>query len=109
MNDSLRVVVTANAKRNLRDYYLYAADRAPETAKKWLERFEHAITSLASNPERCGIAPESTLVAREVRQLLFGSGHSVFRALFVVTADEVQVLHVRRATMDVAMPDELFE
>lgn len=102
-----RVVVTENGKANLQSYYLHAAGRAPLTADRWLNRFQKALAALASNPERCSLAPENDVVASEIRQLLFGKHPSVFRALFTVAADEVQVLHIRRATMDTATPDEL--
>jgi hypothetical protein len=47
-------------------------------------------------------------VEREIRQFLFGKGRSVFRALFTIVADEVQILHVRRAVMDTATPHDLY-
>ena len=103
-----RGVVTENAKANLRSYYLRAAGRAPFTAERWLNRFQKALATLASNPERCSLAPEDDVVDAEIRQLLFGKRPSVFRALFTIAKDEVQVLHMRRATMDTAAPDELF-
>src|SRR5438309_2263209 len=95
-----RVVITENAKGNLRNYYLYAAQYAPSTAARWLHRFEQALGTLSSNPQRCSLAPENDAVAAEIREFLFGKGRSVFRALFEIENDEVRVLHVRRAAMD---------
>jgi len=103
------VVVSATAKQNLRDAYAWAARQAPETAAKWLERFYQALQTLATNPERCSIAPEATLLGREVRQFLFGRRRSVWRALFVIEAAEVRILHVRRGTRDTARPEDLGE
>ena len=51
-----RVVITANAMGNLRSYYLRAAEHAPVTAARWLSRFEAALATLATNPQRCGLA-----------------------------------------------------
>jgi len=103
-----RVVITANAKANLRSYYLYAAQHAPLTAARWLSRFEAALTTLEHNPQRCAIAPENDAVVEEVRQFLFGKRPSVYRALFTIAENEVRVLHVRRAAMDTARPEELY-
>jgi hypothetical protein len=103
-----RVVITENAKANLRSYYLRAAERAPLTAARWLNRFEEALSSLDQAPQRYALAAENELAPQEIRQLLFGKRPSVFRALFTVAGDEVQVLHIRRATMDTAAPGELF-
>ena len=60
-----RVVITANAKSNLREYYERAAKHAPETAANWLNRFHDALQTLASNPERCPLAAENSLVEEE--------------------------------------------
>ncbi len=104
---SYRVVITANAKANLRSYYRRAAESAPVTASRWLDRFEEALQTLAQNARRCPLAPEDELVDAEVRQLLFGRGRNVYRALFTISGDDIQVLHVRRGARDTATPDEL--
>ena len=102
-----RVILMPRAARDLDKAYLWASQHAPETAARWLDRFHVALQTLAANPQRCGIAIESELVDREIRQFLFGSHWNVWRALFTVQADEVRVLHIRRASMDTATPDEL--
>jgi len=104
-----RVVVSATAKQNLRDGYRWAAKNAPDTAARWLTRSQAALQTLSTYPERCSIAPETDLVEREIRQFLFGRRPSVWRALFTIQGNEVRVLHVRRAAMDTASPDELCE
>jgi plasmid stabilization system protein ParE len=58
------VVVTENAKSNLRSYYERAAQEAPETAAAWLTRFESALESLSDNPAKCILAPENELVTK---------------------------------------------
>jgi hypothetical protein len=103
-----RVVITENAKGNLRGYYHRAAERAPLMAGRWLNRFELALATLAQLPRRCGLAPENELVADDIRQLLFGKRPRVFRALFTIAGENVQVLHIPRATMDTATSDELY-
>lgn len=60
-----RVVVTENAKANLRSYYAHAAGHAPLAAERWLIRFEEALAALAANPERCALAPENDVVVPE--------------------------------------------
>lgn len=103
-----RVVITANAKANLRSYYLHAAQDAPLTAARWLSRFEAALATLATNPQRCGIAPEDEAADEVIRQFLLGKRGRVFRALFTIAEDEVRVLHIRRAVMDTASPEDLY-
>jgi len=102
-----RVVVTFAAKQNLRNAYLWAADRAPETAARWLTRFEAELQSLSQFPERCPLAHENGLVEAEIRELLFGRRQGAYRALFTIVGDEVRILHIRRAARDWATADEL--
>lgn len=102
-----RVVITANAKANLRDYYERAAKNAPETAANWLNRFHAALQTLASQPERCPLAAENFLVEPEIRQFNFGRRVGTYRALFTVVDDEVRILHIRRAAMGTAKSDDL--
>lgn len=104
---TLRVIVLPNAKANLYSYYLHAAKHAPVTAARWMERFESAIESLASLPERWPLAPEDKLLNRQ-SQMLFGKRPNVYRVFFWVIKDRVEVLHVRRAAMDLASLTDIF-
>ncbi len=63
---SYRVILTANAKGDLRTYYRRAAEHAPVSALRWLSRFEAALATLAVNPQRCSLAPENDAVDEEI-------------------------------------------
>lgn len=103
-----RVILTENAKANLRHYYAHAAEQAPLTAANWLRRFHEALQALSEHALRCSLAPENEAVIEEIRQLRFGKRAGAFRALFTIADDEVQILHIRRAAMDTASPGDLF-
>lgn len=94
---NLRVEVQPEAQLDLEDAFLYAAHRAPETAARWLRRFEEHLKTLRLHPERCGFAPENGKVKRELRQLLFGRKPHVYRIIFTMDGDIVRVLRIRRA------------
>ncbi len=102
------VIVTQKAKDDLRHYYSVAAQHAPETAARWLKRFEEALQTLSSNPTRCPLAPENNLVQQPIRQFFFGKQASRYRALFTIEGDRVLVLHIRRGAMDKAAEADLF-
>jgi plasmid stabilization system protein ParE len=102
------VIVTQKAKNDLRHYFNVAADHAPETAVRWLNRFEEALQTLSNNPTRCPLAPENDLVDRPVYQFLYGKRSTRYRALFTIEGDRVLVLHIRRGTMDKAAESDLF-
>ena len=91
-----QVLFAQRAKDDLRHYYLVAAERAPVTAARWLERFETALGSLANNPERCPLAPENDLVDPTIYQFFFGKQSGKYRALFSIEGNAVLILHIRR-------------
>lgn len=103
------VIVQPRALRDLEEAYSWSARRASEAAARWLNRFRDVLQTLSTNPQRCGIAPENDVVGREIRQLLLGKYPNVWRALFVIQEGEVRVLHVRRALMQTATPEDLGE
>ena len=102
------VIVTQKAKRDLRHYYAVAAEHAPETAARWLSRFEAALQTLSTNPTRCPLAPEIDLVDHTVYQFFYGKRSGRYRALFIIDGDRVLILHIRRGTMDKATEGDLF-
>ena len=102
------VIVTQKAKDDLRHYFSVAAEHAPQTAARWLNRFEEALQTLSDNPTRCALAPENDLVDPPIYQLFYGKRNARYRALFTIEGTRVLVLHVRRGTMDKAAESDLF-
>jgi plasmid stabilization system protein ParE len=101
------VIITQRAKDDLRHYYAVAAEHAPETAARWLSRFEEAIQTLSNNPTLCPLAPENNLVDWTIYQFLFGKRMARYRALLTIEDDRVLILHIRRGTMDTAAESDL--
>jgi len=64
---TFRVILTENAKGNLRHYYAWPAQHAPDTAERWLNRFHETLQTLSERPERCPLAPENDAVEEEIR------------------------------------------
>jgi plasmid stabilization system protein ParE len=92
-----RVVLQRLAVEDLQAAYDWLKPRAPESAARWLARFEQALQSLDTIPERCAIASENTKVDVELREMHFGKRPYVFRAIFTVDGNTVRVLRIRRA------------
>jgi plasmid stabilization system protein ParE len=57
----------------------------------------HGVESLAELPERCPFAPEPGLRQKGVRQLLYGEGRSVYRILYRVKDESVQIITIPHA------------
>jgi plasmid stabilization system protein ParE len=92
-----RVAILPRARFDLDEAYRWAAERAPDTALRWAQRFAIKLQNLGRNPYQCAMAPEARKAKREIRQLLFGRRPSVYRALYVIVGEEVQVFRVVRA------------
>jgi plasmid stabilization system protein ParE len=95
-----RVMTAPDAEADLKAYYHYIRNRAPQAAKKWLREVRSSIKTLSRFPERCPMAPESSLLQKPIRQLFFGAGNrGTYRILFIVSDKSVNVLHVRHGSM----------
>lgn len=67
-----------------------------EVANNWYYELQDTIVSLQEFPNRCSIAPEASVIGREIRQLWVGKRRK-YRVLFVVEEDVVAILHVRHS------------
>ena len=72
----------------------------------WFLALDDAFASLAQSPERRPIAPENARFPFEVRQLLYGRKPHVYRILFTIAGDMVQVLHIRHGRRKPIDPTE---
>lgn len=71
------------------------SQHAGETGIRWFLALDDAIASLATYPKRCPLAAESVQFPFEVRQLLYGHKPHVYRILFAIDGETVNVLHIR--------------
>ena len=67
---SYRVLIQPTAFQEIETSYRWLCDnQSPEIANNWYYELQEAISSLYKFPNRCSIAPESTTIDREIRQL----------------------------------------
>ncbi|MGA2984256.1 MAG: type II toxin-antitoxin system RelE/ParE family toxin [Terriglobia bacterium] len=64
---------------------------------EWFDALLDAIESLAEFPERCAFAPEPGFRVRGIPELLYGEGHNIYRILYRVKDERLQILTVRHA------------
>ena len=62
---------------------------------EWFDGLCDAVESLAEFPDRCAVAPEPGLRRKGIRQLLYGEGRSIYRILYRVKGESVQILTIR--------------
>jgi len=97
-SEEYTVVLHSQAQADLDDAYQNAARHAPQTAARWVDRFEQALTTLSHNPERCPLAAESRFTSEDVHEFHFGRRPNVFRVLFWIDGPRVRILRIRRAS-----------
>lgn len=91
-----RVHVLPEADRDFDQNYLWIAKRSREGAANWYRRLLEVLDTLKSRPMSYGLAPESAVVGRGIRQINFKTRRGrLYRLLFEVRENDVYVLHLR--------------
>jgi plasmid stabilization system protein ParE len=93
------VVIQPRAERDIQlaAHWILGQSGSPTTAVRWARTLRAKIAKLKSSPHACPIDPDSNVYGQEVRVLLHGKGRSVYRVLFMVRGDTVNVLTVRHS------------
>jgi plasmid stabilization system protein ParE len=95
---SYRVIVTPTADAEAMEAFRWYAERNPDAAKRWHAGLSRALGGLADKPHRFPVSEEdSAALGREVRLLLYGRRRGVFRILYTISGDAVQVLRIRHS------------
>jgi plasmid stabilization system protein ParE len=94
-----RVILQPRAERDIQQAARWIRDQAKSSAiaLRWVRGIRSKIASLAANPQRCPVDPDSDAYGEEVRVLLHGKRQRKYRVLFAVRGDIVHVLTVRHA------------
>jgi plasmid stabilization system protein ParE len=75
---------------------------SPVKASQWYSGLLQAIESLSQMPNRCPLARENEYFSQEIRLLLYGRGHNLYRLFFTVLEGQdlptVRLLHVCHAS-----------
>jgi plasmid stabilization system protein ParE len=94
---SYQVIIQPIAFTEIETAYRWMCDSLnAEAANNWYYELQEAINSLQKFPNRCGIAPESSTIGREIRQLWIGKRRQ-YQVLFVIEVDVVAILHIRHS------------
>jgi len=97
MSSKYQIIIQPEAEKAIEEAYLWFSNYSPRQARTWIEGLYKAIMSLQEKPFRCSLAFENNFFEAEIRQLIYGKGRNIYRVLFTVTDDTVQVLFVRHA------------
>jgi plasmid stabilization system protein ParE len=99
--------IATRARADIRDTVVWLRQRNLARAARWYAQALAAIRTLASNPDRCPQAEEAADLGVDLRQLLFGKRRGVYRVLFIIDGQTVNILRVRHAAQDQLSPDDI--
>jgi plasmid stabilization system protein ParE len=96
-----RIRLTDKAEKDIEAVLRWFRDQRATTAgDRWFSRLLEKIDTLETHPERRSVAAESEDLGVEIRELLFGRRHGVYRILFRVEKRTVYVLRVWHGARD---------
>lgn len=89
-------------------YLWWATHRSTDQARRWYLKYLSTLETLRINPERYGLAPESSEHRETLRELSFGIGRrKTHRIIFTIYGDTVEVLALRHLAQDSAPIDDV--
>lgn len=101
-----RIKIAAKAYADAEEAHAWIARHSPARAAKWYVNLIEAIESLQSSPARCALAPEADAFQEEIRQLLYGKRRGMYRILFSIRADTVNVLRIIHGAREFLTPED---
>ncbi len=94
------------AMADIRTTVAWRGQRSLSSAARWHTGVLKTIRSLANSPDRCPQADEATDLGVDLRQLLYGRRPHVYRVLFTIDGQTVNILRVRHAALDRLSPED---
>lgn len=105
---SRRVNLRSRASSAIREITRYISDHvSPKSAANWNARIEAAIASLATEADRWPQADDLVEMGIDLREKLHGRQPHVYRILFTIDGDVVNVHSIRHAAQDQLSQDDL--
>ena len=104
---SYTIDIVSRARTDIRSVVNWRSQQSASSAARWHAGLLNAIRSLCDNPERCPLADEAADLGMELRELLYGRRRNIYRILFTIEEQTVNVLRVRHAAQDRLSGDEI--
>lgn len=105
---SLSVKLTQKAALDIaRNFNWLVDNRSTTVVNRWRTELASALQQLSIDARSCPEAPEAEWLGTDIRQHLHSQRRNVYRVLFRIRGEEVQILRVRHARQDLLGPDDL--
>jgi plasmid stabilization system protein ParE len=102
-----RVIFLPRAMSDVENAIDWLAERSPAAADRWLQGMLSIVENLELDPKRYSIAEEAAELGVDLRQIIHGRRRGVYRVLFTIEGNRVNVLRVRHSAQDELKPPDL--
>ena len=109
MSEEFNIILQPEAVIGMESAYTWIEKDSPERARKWMKGLMDAIESLKVFPRRCPLAPENEVFDEEIRHHLYGKRGAVYRILFTIQEDTINVLYIRHSSQKWITPNTSME
>jgi plasmid stabilization system protein ParE len=104
---AFQVIFRPCALADIEGAVMWLAQKNPQAAARWRIGLFQIIQNLETNPNRFAEAEESADLGLDLRELLYGRRRGIYRILFTIDGDTVNILRVRHASQDRLSAEEL--
>jgi plasmid stabilization system protein ParE len=103
------VLALRRAEADIRGIVRWIARRSPQGAASWLDALEEVLGYLADHAGSCAAAAEAAECGIPIKQSLFATRRGrTYRAIFIITGNQVRILRVRGPGQPPLLEDELY-
>jgi plasmid stabilization system protein ParE len=101
------VVFQPRARSDIAATIAWLARNSKAAAARWRTGLLRIVENLETNPHRYAEAEEAVDLGVDLRQLLYGRRRNVYRILFTIDGQTVNIHRVRHAARDRLAPDDI--
>jgi len=104
---SFQVIFRSRARADIAAAVAWLARSSPAAAARWRSGLFRIVEKLETNPTLYPAADEAADLGLELRELMYGRRRTMYRILFTITGQMVNVLRVRHAAQDRLKPGDV--
>ncbi|HTU19210.1 MAG TPA: type II toxin-antitoxin system RelE/ParE family toxin [Gemmataceae bacterium] len=104
---TFQVIFRPRADADVTAAVTWLACRNAAAAARWRTGLFRIVENFETNPNGYPIADEAVDLGVELRELLYGRRRGVYRILFTIEGQTVNIVRVRHAAQDRLAPDDL--
>jgi plasmid stabilization system protein ParE len=102
-----QVIFRPRARADIAAAAAWLAGSNPAAAARWRSGLFRIVEKLETNPGLYAAADEAADLGVDLREFLYGRRRNVYRILFTITGQTVNVLRVRHAAQDRLKPGDI--